>query len=361
MGKRLKPLITSFLFLLTLLMAAGCQTKTSNQPVEDGLVVLLPRELKAVLVDPDTQQVVSEYDLGRPAFDYVVAPNEKVYMPLQGLPNKQNGLVAVLDRKTGKLTEIQSPVPSLDLVAVTSGGTAFVRSLFVTDKGSHILAIDTNTDRVLGTVTMPGMVSQVSPYSESEVLVSVNFPQLGNVYVVDKELGDPSPLFPAPLEPWAPNTIILKPGTSTAYFLYCGLSKAATERRAVVTSYISDPKLLEPHVEVWDLQTRKMTKRIFLTVPSPQNMVLGPDGMLYLSHIGMDGTPVRQISILDPDSGVIKTHETVLDPSTLAIQSGKVYVASNREHIVDVLDLNGLSRITQVQLEAVPTVGKQSY
>jgi DNA-binding beta-propeller fold protein YncE len=331
-------------------------TFTANE-----LLILLPNAHKLAMYDPTTNKVTGQVDLGGFAMDYARAPNGKVYIPLQGTPGHPQALIAVLDGRTGKIATIKSPAGGLDFITITKDGTAFIRSGLVTERGSTVVVLDTNTDKILGTVGLPGAVQRLVALSDTEAMVPVTLQPGGNVYVIDKSLGNLKPLFPFKLEPFAPGQIIMKPNARIMYAMYSGLPAAAQERRQQLKPLISDERLLETHIDVWDLSTFKLVRRIFLTIPSAQNMVLAPDGLLYVGHLDMSGTsPIAKISAVNPESGAIKEIDTVKNPISLGIHKQHLYIASHDQPVVEWLALDGTGATGRITLDGVPALAPLS-
>jgi len=150
---RVSVLIGSLVLVLTLI---GCGPQSKNIP-DNPQYILLPGQSKLVLVD-DAGNDYTSIDIGRPATDYALAPNGKVYIPLEEEPGARESFVGIFDPKSLKFSKIRSSLVGLDLITVTNDGTAYIRSGMMTKQGALIQVIDTKTDSMVGTLTLPGAV-----------------------------------------------------------------------------------------------------------------------------------------------------------------------------------------------------------
>lgn len=352
-------------------LLVGCTERltppSATGPINDNLVlVLLPYEGMLAAVDPDRRQVVRKITLGKFAADYAVAPNGKVYIPLHDDPGDRQSFVAVVNRQTGALTRIPVKLGSLDYLAITADGTAFIRTGSIPDTnpdGMLVLLADTHTDRVLGTVEFTGIVNEftgivndLAPFSETETMVSVTRANGlgGNVYIIDRTMDPPRALFPADLEPWAPGRVVVGRDRRTLYGLYSGLLPADKEWWKKQHPQLED-RLLDAHIDVWDLTGPRLVRRIFLSTPSVFDLEVGPDGTLYVGHDGSATTgPVPYISVVNPETGDVRQVSTARDPHSLRAASGRLYVSSRTDKVVEIFRLPSLQKEGEVRFASSP-------
>jgi hypothetical protein len=342
--------------LLVGLMLIGCTKKGPIAPSQ-SVWVILPQQLELVAVDPDQHKVMAQVKLDQTAIDYAQAPNGKIYIPLHGKPGDRKTVIQVLDPSSGDTKNVKVPM-SGDLITITPNGTAFVRTGTVTDKGSVVLVLDTGSDRVLRTITLPGLVHRMVNFSANQVMIPATNPRGygGNVYLVDDTDAIPRPLFPFDLMPFAPAQVIIGTDHRMGYFMYNGIPVQSTERRAELSKHVS-AELLEPHIDVWDLQTLKLLRRIQLHLPSAQNMTLASDGNLYVGHLDLtSANPVHEISIVDPESGAVRELETIPNPFSVAAKGEYLYVASRSEPLMEIIHIPDLRKVGRVTFQGPPAI-----
>lgn len=296
--------------------------------------------------------------MNRWAADYAMAPNGDVYIPLFRDPGDKETYLAILERKTGALKKIASPISTMSNLIITSDRTAFITTgaMPTGTDGQYILLLDTETDKFLERLALPGTVGRGMAYSGDSVLIPVNGPNNigGNLYLLKRGQA-PVPFLATELEPRAPDHVVRKPGTSLAYFLFQGEPDEASKER--FEGRLSDPRLLDPHLEVWDLDARQMVRRIYLQPPATPVMVRTPDGRLVVAHFAVGSQlPVSHVSVVDPETGGVETLKTVLDPSSLQVHGQNLYVASGREPVLEIFHLPDLQSLGLVSFETRPVL-----
>lgn len=271
--------------------------------------------------------------------------------------------MAVLDRTTGKLEKLLVQAWAMTELTITGDGTAYIVTGMIPKEsdGQFILLLDTYSNKALGLVPLPGTVKRPVALSEDRVLVPVNRPQRmgGNVYVVDREMGKPTKLFPTDLLPTAPDQIIVDAAGQTAYLLWGG--EIDEYSRSRFKDLLPDPRLLDPRIEVWDLPSMNLVRRIHLTPPATRTMVLSPSGQLFVGHGAEQGqAPVSHISVVDPGTGSVTRLQTVFDPAFVQVHGDYLYVASNLGLAVEVFRLNGLASMGQMAFPSNPFIPPMS-
>lgn len=341
--------------LMVVLLLAGCHSRDIDLTGKNLAFVLLPQQTSLAVIDINSKRAIKQFELNQLAISYAMTADGKVILPLKEMDNHNSPRIETIDRRTGQLSIATSKLEAIDLITLAADGTAFIRSAEANKQGAlQIMALNTKTMDTTGIVSFQGMIHEMAALPHRGVLVSVSDPGGtggGNLYVLENPNEQPKKLFPFSLSPFAPNQFLLGNAGHIAYFLYSGIPMVAKERREQLLSTVSDERLLNAHIDIWDLDSFQLQKRIYLGLPSAQNMVLGREQTLYVGHSDVGVSALHQISVVNTQTGEVREIDTVDDPASLQILGEHLLVASYRKSVMEVFHLPDLKSQGTINLD----------
>lgn len=292
------------LILTILLVATGCQLvqpaeslirqmQPAPMPVHPAFAVYArPNALK--IIDTDTRQIVKQILLDDfPGPSVAIAPNGKVYVPINGGAGVTGRTVAVYQPGAYFAKEIRVGGDPWAVVA-SSNGMVYVLNM---ERGLHgtLSVIDSQNDQVVGTIDI-GLMPWTMALSDDGrwLYVARDDPY----YLYGKPFGfDPRPRSDEPTP--APATIAVVDTQEARIVRIVGFEEGSFSRALIWAKdklYWSlhssqvkpDPKATAGVVPgnkviVLDANTLKVLARIEVP-PRPDKMALAPNGKLYVAH-----------------------------------------------------------------------------
>jgi len=308
-----KRALSTLILILLLPTSCSFERRVNIPTVLHPAYAVQPRPGALIVIDIDAQQIIGKIPLKElPAPAIAVAPNGKVYVPIEGGLGVGSNIVTVYDPKTRIVKNISVGRIPYDLT-ITPEGKAYV----LNQEGGHhgtISIIDTQTDRVIKTVDV-GLMPWAVTASPDGHWVYVTREDPG--YIPGKPfMFDPNPRSDEP-EP-APATIAVIDTQKDEVVRIVGLREGSAPQALAyaykklyiaLTSARIDPDPMDTKrapgkaVIVLDPKSFKVIKRI--PVPAnPWRMALAPNGKLYVGHryLGYEGDDYRKLTVIDTRS-----------------------------------------------------------
>lgn len=285
--------------VLALIIVSGCnQVRAAPIPTHPAYAISVGSAQPARLevIDTDLRKIVHETSLSDfPGPSIAIAPNGKVYVPIQGSAGATGKTVAIYTPGDYQAKEVRVGNDPWAVVASPDGKVYVMNQ----DGGHHgsLSVLDSKTDQVIRTIDI-GLMPQSMAISDNGrwLYVARDDPN----YLYGKPFGFDS--HPRPDEPPpAPVTIAVVDTLEASVIKIVGLREGSFPRALVWTAnklYVAlgssqvdpDPKStagmpLGKTVLVLEASTLKVLKRIEVPPRPTHRMVLAPNGKLYLGHL----------------------------------------------------------------------------